>query len=244
MEGQASPIHLPSLWIQQCPPPPPFVFTKLLHPVLASVRELGIHCLMYIDDMLILGEISEELSHNFQSCRSLMTSVGFVMNNEKSIAGPTQEIEFLGFVINSRSMTLAVTKEKLKSLTSQFKNLLQSQRTKLHHLAQVTGTMTSLNQAVLPAPLHCRGLQELRNGSLDLHHSYDSQILLSQRAMTDLNWWIDHGNQWRAGQILTSQPALTIESDASDLGWGVTCLSPKDVTEGVWSSQEQLLHIN
>ena len=222
----------------------PFVFTKLLRPVLASVRELGIRCLMYIDDMLILGETSEELSHNFQSCQTLMTSLGFVVNNEKSIAGPTQEIEFLGFVINSRSMTLAVTKEKLKSLTSQCKNLLQSQRTTVRHLAQVIGTMTSLNQAVLPAPLHYRGLQELRNKSLDLHHSYDSQILLSQRAMTDLKWWIDHGSQWRAGQIVISQPALTIESDASDLGWGATCLSSKDVTGGVWSSQERLLHIN
>ena len=222
----------------------PFVFTKLLRPVLASLRELGIRCLMYIDDMLILGETSEELSHNFQSCQTLMTSLGFVVNNEKSIAGPTQEIEFLGFVINSRSMPLAVTKEKLKSLTSQCKNLLQSQRTTVRHLAQVIGTMTSLNQAVLPAPLHYRGLQELRNESLDLHHSYDSQILLSQRAMTDLKWWIDHGSQWRAGQILISQPALTIESDASDLGWGATCLSSKDVTGGVWSSQERLLHIN
>ena len=222
----------------------PFVFTKLLRPVLASVRELGVRCLMYIDDMLILGETSEGLSHNFQLCQSLMTSLGFVMNSEKSIADPTQEIEFLGFVMNSRLMTLAVTKEKLKSLTSQCKNLLESQYTTVRHLAQVIGTMTSLNQAVLPAPLHYRGLQELRNKSLALHHSYDSQILLSQRAMMDLKWWIDHGSQWRSRHILTSQPALTIESDASDMGWGAACLSPEDATGGVWSSQERFLHIN
>ena len=41
-----------------------------------------------------------------------------IVNSEKSIADPTQEIEFLGFVIISRPMTPAVTKEKLKSLTS------------------------------------------------------------------------------------------------------------------------------
>ena len=29
----------------------------------------------------------------------------------------------------------------------------------------------------------------------------------------------------------------------NDLGWGATCLSPKDATGGVWSSQERLLHI-
>ena len=77
------------------------------------------------------------------------------------------------------------------------------------------------------APLHYRGLQELRNKSLALHHSYNSQILLSQRVMTDLKWWIDHGSQWRLWQILTSQPALTIESDASDLGWEQLVCPPR-----------------
>ena len=168
--------------------------------------------------MLILGEASEELSRNIQSCWSLMTSLGFVVNSKKSIPALTQEIEFLGFVVNLRSMTLAVTKKKLKSPTSQCKNLLQSQCTTVHHLAQVIGTMTSLNQTVLPAPLYYWVLQELRKESLGLYHSYNSQILLSQRAMTDLKWWIDHGSQWRSRQILTSQPALTIELDTSDLG--------------------------
>ena len=80
----------------------PIVFTKLLCPVLASMRELRVCCFMYIDGMLILGETSEELRRNFHSCQSLMTSLGFIVNNEKSIAGSTQEIEFLGFVNNLR----------------------------------------------------------------------------------------------------------------------------------------------
>ena len=49
---------------------------------------------------------------------------------------------------------------------------------------------------------------------------------------------------WESVKSRTSQPALTIESDASDMGWGATCLSPKDATGGLWSSQERLLHIN
>ena len=134
-------------------------------------------------------------------------------------------------------MTLAVMKEKLKSLTSQCKNLLEFQCTTVRHLAQVISTMTSLNQPVLSAPLHYRGLQELRNESLALHHSYDSYILRSQRAMTDLKWWIDRGSQWRLRQNLTSQPALTIEWDASDLSWGAACLSPEDaVRSGFFTS--------
>ena len=107
----------------------PYIFTKLLKPVLTCLREQGIRCLMYIDDMLILGKTQEELTHNFQICKSLLISLGFMVNEEKSVAGPLQELEFLGFLISSKSMTLTVTTEKLKSLILQCKQLLQTQWT-------------------------------------------------------------------------------------------------------------------
>ena len=164
--------------------------------------------------MLILGEASEELRRNIQSCRSLMTSLGFVVNSKKSIPGLTQKIEFLGFVVNLRWMTLAVTKKKLKSLTSQSKNLLQSQCTIVHHLAQVIGTMTSLNQAVLPVPLYYWVLQELRKESLGLMQFSD----LAESESNDGSEVVDRSWESVEIEILTSQPGLTIESDASNLG--------------------------
>ena len=89
-----------------------------------------------------------------------------------------------------------------------------------------------------------QGPTRAQKRSSGLHHSYDTRIPLSQRAKMDLRWWINHVSQWRSRQILTSQLAMIIESDASDLGWGAVCLSPKDSTGGVWNSQEWLLHIN
>ena len=43
----------------------PYVFTKLLRPILTFLRDKGVRCLMYLDDMLILGRTAEELNHNF-----------------------------------------------------------------------------------------------------------------------------------------------------------------------------------
>ena len=222
----------------------PYVFTKLLRPVLAYLREQGIRCLMYLDDMLILGKTQEELRHNFQVCKSLLIALGFYVNEEKSIPGPTQEIDFLGFLINSRTMILAVTSEKLKSLITQCKDLVQSQETSIRHLAQIIGTMNSLTQAILPTPLNYRGLQELKNEALAHHLSYDAQILLNQRAKMDLRWWIEHAKQWNSRQILPQKPALTLETDASNTGWGAVCVSPRDSTGGAWNSQEQDLRID
>ena len=96
---------------------------------LACPRAIITVRLMYLDDMLNLGKTQEELRHNFQVCKSLLIALGFYVNEEKSIPGPTQEIDFLGFLINSRTMILAVTSEKLKSLITQCKDLVQSQET-------------------------------------------------------------------------------------------------------------------
>ena len=222
----------------------PYVFTKLLRPVLTFLRDKGIRCLMYLDDMLILGRTATELNHNFALVKPLLTSLGFLVNEDKSVPGPTQELEFLGFLINSKRMTLAVTDEKIKSLISQCKTLMESPQITIRQLARIIGVMTSMTPAVLPAPLHYQALQELKNTALDHHHSYFAQITLTQEAKQDLMWWRTYLRQWKSRSILPKRAFLTLESDASDLGWGAVSLNQKTSTGGVWNTHETTLHIN
>ena len=42
----------------------------------------------------------------------------------------------------------------------------------------------------------------------------------------------------------TTETPLTLESDASNLGWGAVCLKQNTSTGGVWGKQEMSLHIN
>lgn len=69
-------------------------------------------------------------------------------------------------------MTLAVTDEKMKSLISQGKTLMESPQITIQQLARIIGVMTSMTPAVLPASLHYQPLQELKNTALDHRHSY------------------------------------------------------------------------
>ena len=94
----------------------------------------------------------------------------------------------MGFLINSKKMTLSVTVEKFKSLISQCTNLFDAQRTTVWQLAHTIGLMTSMTPAILPTPLHYRVLQELKNTALHLHCLYDAQITLTQEAKQGLTW--------------------------------------------------------
>jgi len=59
------------------------VFTKLLKPVLARVHHQGLWLVMYLDDMLVMAQMREELEGHLLQITSLLECLGFVVNQEK-----------------------------------------------------------------------------------------------------------------------------------------------------------------
>ena len=220
----------------------PRVFTKLLRPALAHLRQQGIRCLMYIDDMLVLGASKEELKRHYKTCQTLLTSLGFIINVEKSVPGPTQSIEFLGFVIDSTKMSLSVTPAKIRKVKSECRKLLEQPTTTVRQVSRLIGLMTSMTLAIKPAPLHYRALQLARNDALHHLHSYESQVTMSREAQNDLQWWCSRVTQSNGCLIHPPEPQLRIDSDASNSGWGAVCNG--ETTGGSWSLEETQLHIN
>ena len=56
--------------------------------------------------MLIMGQTMEEILMSRDTVIFLLQLLGFVLNLEKSILNPVQEIGFLGVTINSLKMCL------------------------------------------------------------------------------------------------------------------------------------------
>ena len=82
------------------------------------------------------------------------------------------------------------------------------------------GCLTATVQAILPAPLCYRQLQQLKNEAFRTSHSYLTRIVLESRARQDLQWWRDHLNEWNGKAILPQAPDMFMEMDASLLRWG------------------------
>lgn len=87
-------------------------FTKLLKPVFCTLRKQGFENVPYIDDILLLGDSDEHCAQNVRSTSSLLDSLGFTIHPTKSVFMPVQEIAFLGFLINSKKMTVSLLQEK------------------------------------------------------------------------------------------------------------------------------------
>jgi len=103
----------------------PRKFTKLLKPPLAELRINQVVVSGYIDDLITLGQSFYECFNNIKLIVPLFQSLGFVIHPEKSWFYPVQEIEYLGVIINSVSMTVKLTnrkKEKILALCNSIIN--------------------------------------------------------------------------------------------------------------------------
>ena len=88
------------------------VFTKVLTPPFKYPRSKGHLSVKHIDDSLLLGKPFEICSKNIRATVALLRELGFTIHLEKSVLVPTQQIVFLGFLIDSVEMTITLTEER------------------------------------------------------------------------------------------------------------------------------------
>lgn len=219
----------------------PRTFTKVMKPIMALLREKGVRCLIFIDDILILATARQELILILQEVITLLRLLGFTINMEKSELTPTQRIQYLGFRIDSRAMTLSLPDNKVKKLLQECKRALSVQMT-VRSIARLIGRMSAATQAILPAPLYYRALQRIKNAGFKVEQSFETRVTLDAEARSELRWWIESMSRWNGRTLIQPQPDVTIESDASLLGWGAS--SDGLETGGLWSQLERGMHIN
>lgn len=225
--------------------PGPVIFTKVLKPVLAFLREKGVRLIQYLDDCLIIGSSREECKAQVDLVTTLLQSLGFLINFKKSVLIPCQEIEFLGVIINSVTMFFSLPKEKIDRIKKACQHQLLQKSISALQLSQLLGQLSSTRQAVLAAPLYLRELQ--RCLARVVHHpadySNDNVVHWTQLARKELTWWATHLPEQAFRPIRIPPPSVVITTDASLVGWGAVCQDQE--AHGQWTQVEaSTYHIN
>ena len=143
-------------------------FTKIVKPVYSSLPSKGHVNIGYIDDSYLQEDTYEECKHNVQDTVKLFGRLGFLPHPEKSVFEPTQIITFLGFVINSVTMTITLTPEKAPKVYMACKKKLAKSGRSILELSQVIGLLVASVPAVQYGQLHLRHLEVDKNMALKL----------------------------------------------------------------------------
>ena len=161
----------------------PRKFTKLLKPPLAELRLDYVKIAAYIDDLITLAYSFDVYFKNVWKCVKLLGNLGFVVHPEKSVFVPSQEIEYLGFIINSVTMTVSLTIEKKNKIFDLCQKVLLKESVSIRLVSKLLGKFTSSFQAIKYGQPHYHDLERLKTkalkinkGNFDKKTSIDSQV--------------------------------------------------------------------
>lgn len=220
----------------------PYIFTKLLKPVVSYLRSKGFFIVNYLDDFLCLGSSYSDCLNCVTETVNLLTNLGFVINHQKSQLIPSQCQQFLGFELNSLNMTIGLPLEKRKKILNLLKDVAKRKNIIIREFAKLLGVLTSACPAIAYGWMYTKLLE--REKFLALRQSndnYDGKMVIPDILNEDLIWWEKH-IMTATNLIRNGQYSLEIYSDASLSGWGVMCNGER--ANGFWDSIESQNHIN
>ena len=221
----------------------PRVFTKIMKPVFAFLRQQGISSFYYIDDSLIQAETYISCKQHADYLVKLLEKLGFFVNREKSMLVPSSRILYLGHIIDSVEFKVYLPDEKTEKIIGLCEKLLQKRKLLIREIARLIGLFTSSMYAVNLAALYFRYLDRDKVNALRLsNNDYDGEILLSEFSKSEIIWWKDNVKGKNGKWIRLPKIDIYLETDASKSGWGANLDGV--TTGGRWTQSESLLHIN
>lgn len=218
-------------------------FTKVLKPVFAHLRKIGHISSPYLDDTFLKGNTYEQCVDNVQDTMHMFDSLGFTAHDDsKSVTIPTQQIEHLGFIINSRDMTVGINDTKYQKLKSLARQVTETDSCTIRTVSQLIGVMVAYCTGVEYGELFCKQLEIDKIAALrESRGNYEAQMCISQQSRQDIAWWISNANI-RKKKISHGVTTHSLKTDSSNIGWGA--IRDNDMANGKWTDEEKSDHIN
>jgi hypothetical protein len=225
----------------------PRVFSKLIKYAIEPLREKGIR-LVYLDDICLLSNTKDDLVKTTQLVITHLTSLGFIINEEKSILTPSQIQEFFGVPIQYQENEnhCSDTKDQQTHPKNQISIVaspeimpMDSESTGEGHTNDTSNRRSTPTHS--PSTARSTVARSLHNNNYNL----GKKCIISQQSQQELQWWkqfavTKNGLPIQAISFLT--PKITIYTDSSETGWGIN--SPMIKTFGFWNEEEKKTSIN
>ncbi|VDI27914.1 Hypothetical predicted protein [Mytilus galloprovincialis] len=183
--------------------------------------------------ILILNQSKHGLVKDQNTLVWTLHCLGWIINWSKSVTEPSQTIEFLGMIIDSMEA-------KCKAIVQKCKHMLESLQVSIHDLASLIGTLNATAEAVIPASLYVREPTNVQNKEFiendTIPVAYNTNARMQERdEMVAL-----HLEKWNGKCIISPNPDLIIESDASSKqGLGAVDVAQNIRMGGPWDETEK-----
>jgi hypothetical protein len=123
---------------------------RVVRPILRTLANLGIRNLVYLDNSIVIASSKLRADADYEITLNLFKSAGFIFAEEKSdpIGASAQRKEYLGFLIDTASMTVEVPELKMLRIRKLLELFLTSNSHKVREIASMVGKLNALEPAL------------------------------------------------------------------------------------------------
>ena len=196
----------------------PFVFTKIVRPLVKYWRGHAVKIACFLDDGLGIGYQYNEALRCSKFVKSSLINSGFVPNDTKSIWIPCQNIIWLGIEIDINNNMLKITSHRITSILNKIERLTNKIYISARELSQLAGKIVS-TKFIIGNIIHLKTRNIFK--TIEERSSWDSKFNLSVQPETikEIVFWknnIKNLNKKFIREYKT--PSFVVYSDASDSG--------------------------
>ena len=194
----------------------PRTFTKLMSHAVREMALVGIWCLPYLDDLLIVAPTKEKCLLHTQIALQILNRLGFIVNEKKSRLTPAQVFPWLGIEWDLISHTARVSQDKISNLQTSLDMILRSQTCTKRAIMQVQGLVNYIGRCDPVIRLMMAVTRTILRRFKQ--KSPDALIRIPVHLKFRLCKW--YNLQTIPQRLGSPAPSLIIQTDASSRGWG------------------------
>ena len=217
----------------------PYIFTKLMRPLVKFWRFNGIKIVVYIDDGCGAAHPLEVATAQSQTVRYSLRDAGFVVNSTKSIWAPVQSLIWLGLEWDLALGQFRIALKRINRFLAVVDHFLCSAPyVTARERAVITGHISSMSPVVGNlARLKTRQLYKV----IAAQSSWSSKfnIGLYNEALAELFYWKDHIKLLNVQHMFAyTTPGVLVSSDASDVACGGVIAGTSLVCHCMWNKDQ------
>lgn len=219
----------------------PWVFTKMLKPIVAFFRKHGIFVIAYLDDLLVLADDFQTAVSQLAFVKKTLSLLGFIVSS-KSMDVPSQIVKYLGFMVNSVDMTVSIPPDKLEKIKEKFRLALEFDNLSLNHFQSLMGFCSSTIIAVPFSRLYSR---EIQASIIPLQVNLEKKtfrVTVTPEVKEEFKFWANLTPAESVKDIAPEQAVNFLFTDSSEYGYGA-CFQNRPFS-GYWTEEELTWHIN
>ena len=140
-----------------------------------ELRKNGIKLIFYLDDILKVSSTKKQAELDFNIAREFLEDQGFTVHQTKSIAIPSQSMEFLGLIVDSLNLAVYLPEAKVESIIDLCALAVNKNQISLYEMAKILGKFTWSTSALTFAQAHYRSLQSQYIENTKLNSNLESE---------------------------------------------------------------------